>query len=117
MKYGKTENLFEYVMSEHLRLSGLYWCLTALDILGKLEESDKDLILSVIEEAKNEDGGYGAAKNHKSHILHTFCAIQVLVTLNRTDLVDVDSIVKFVKSLQQENGSFNGMPHGLFLVY
>lgn len=103
-------------MSEHLRLSGLYWCLTSLDIMGKADESDKDLIISVIEEAKNEDGGYGAAKNHKSHILHTLCAVQVLITLKRTDLIDVDSVVKFVKGLQQEDGSFNGMPQGLLFI-
>ncbi|KAE9550608.1 hypothetical protein FO519_006179 [Halicephalobus sp. NKZ332] len=110
LKYGKTDNLFEYVMSEHLRLSGLYWCLTALDLMNKADEADKDLMLNVIEEARNDDGGYGAAKNHASHILHTLCAVQVLVTLNKKELVDVDSIVKFVKNLQQEDGSFNGMP-------
>jgi geranylgeranyl transferase type-2 subunit beta len=108
LKYGKTDNLFEYIMSEHLRLSGLYWCITALDIMGKKDESDMELIFQVINEAKNDDGGYGAAKGHASHILHTLCAVQVLVTLDRMDLIDVESLVKFVKSLQQEDGSFHG---------
>uniref|UniRef100_A0A914QYQ0 Geranylgeranyl transferase type II subunit beta n=1 Tax=Panagrolaimus davidi TaxID=227884 RepID=A0A914QYQ0_9BILA len=108
LKYGKTDNLFEYIMSEHLRLSGLYWCITALDIMGKKGESDMELIFQVINEAKNDDGGYGAAKGHASHILHTLCAVQVLVTLDRMDLIDVESLVKFVKSLQQEDGSFHG---------
>jgi geranylgeranyl transferase type-2 subunit beta len=110
LKYGKTDNLFEYVMSEHLRVSGLYWCITALDIMEKMDESDKDLILQVVNEAKNGDGGYGAAKGHASHILHTLCAVQVLITLDLMDLIDVENVVKFVKSLQQEDGSFHGVP-------
>uniref|UniRef100_A0AC34QPA9 Geranylgeranyl transferase type-2 subunit beta n=2 Tax=Panagrolaimus sp. JU765 TaxID=591449 RepID=A0AC34QPA9_9BILA len=110
LKYGKTDNLFEYVMSEHLRLSGLYWCLTALDIMGDCDKADIDLIISVVQEAKNDDGGYGGAKNHESHVLHTLCAVQVLLTLNKTELIDVDGIVGFIKNLQQEDGSFNGMP-------
>lgn len=103
-------------MSEHLRLSGLYWCLTALDIINKLNDADKELIVTVIEEAKNEDGGYGAAKNHVSHVLHTLCAVQCLVTLDRTDLIDVNSVVGFIKNLQQEDGSFNGMLQGKNII-
>uniref|UniRef100_A0A7E4UTU2 Geranylgeranyl transferase type-2 subunit beta n=1 Tax=Panagrellus redivivus TaxID=6233 RepID=A0A7E4UTU2_PANRE len=109
LKYGKTENLYEYVMSEHLRISGLYWCLTSLDLLDKLESADMDLIIDVINGAKNPDGGYGASKGHVSHILHTLCAVQCLTTLKRQDLIDVDAVVGFVKGLQQADGSFYGL--------
>lgn len=35
--YGSKKNDFEYCMTEYLRLSGVYWGLTAMDVLGQLD--------------------------------------------------------------------------------
>lgn len=70
-------------MAEYLRMSGLYWCLASLDIIGAAKEAEIDFIIDFIKKNHNKDGGFSAAEKHDSHILHTLCAIQV-VLLNFT---------------------------------
>lgn len=71
--------LQEYIMSEYLRMSGLYWCVASLDVLDAIGEADHEFILHFIRTNQNADGGYAAADGHDSHILHTLCAIQVIL--------------------------------------
>lgn len=72
--------LQEYTMAEYLRMSGLYWCVASLDICGALELADKEFILNFVQENQNSDGGFAASQDHDSHILHTLCAIQVILS-------------------------------------
>ena len=37
----------EYMMTEHIRMSGIYWGLTAMDLLGHLEDMDADEVCVV----------------------------------------------------------------------
>uniref|UniRef100_A0A914CU48 Geranylgeranyl transferase type-2 subunit beta n=1 Tax=Acrobeloides nanus TaxID=290746 RepID=A0A914CU48_9BILA len=108
LKCGRDKQSYEYIMSEYLRMSGMYWCLAALDVMGKVDEADKEEILRIIKACQNEDGGIAAAEQHDSHILHTLCAVQVLTILNRLDIIDVDAVVNYTKGLQNEDGSFCG---------
>lgn len=86
----------------------MYWCVSALDTCNALNGQDLELVIKIVQEAKNADGGYGCAAGNDSHLLHTLCAIQVLKIINRMDLIDVDGVVKYVQSLQNEDGSFSG---------
>jgi geranylgeranyl transferase type-2 subunit beta len=86
----------------------MYWCVSALDICNSLGGQDLKRVVEIIEGAKNEDGGYACAAGNDSHLLQTLCAIQVLKIIDRMDLIDVDSVVKYVQSLQNEDGSFSG---------
>lgn len=111
VKSGRDTDSYEFIITEYLRVSGIYWCLASLDFCGRLEEqSEEDIqrIIKFIAESKNEDGGYGAAKGHDSQILHTLCAVQALIILKRTDLIDTESVIKFVAGLQNPDGSFRG---------
>ncbi|GMT04766.1 hypothetical protein PENTCL1PPCAC_26940, partial [Pristionchus entomophagus] len=36
----------EYIMQESLRVSGIYWCVSAMDLLGKLSLMDGEAIVS-----------------------------------------------------------------------
>lgn len=58
-------------------MSGLYWCLAALDVCGGTDLADKEFILTFVKNNQNLDGGFSASQKHDSHILHTLCAIQV----------------------------------------
>jgi hypothetical protein len=51
---------FEFTVSQHFRMSGVYWGLTALSLLGKnlSEEIDVDAISSWIMECQHENGGW-----------------------------------------------------------
>lgn len=42
LKYGKDKDDYDYVMSEFLRINGVYWVLTAVEIMGKGSELDRD---------------------------------------------------------------------------
>ena len=41
-KYGKDKEEYDYVMSEFLRINGIYWAITATDLMGEIEKLDKE---------------------------------------------------------------------------
>lgn len=49
---GRDKTSFEYIKSEYLRMSGIYWCLAALGVLGKkiigIEVGKLNLVFIVI---------------------------------------------------------------------
>ncbi|CAD5228988.1 unnamed protein product [Bursaphelenchus okinawaensis] len=111
VKSGANTEGYEYILTEYLRVSGIYWCVGSLDLANQLEKQDQkhiENIIKIITDSKNEDGGYGSAKGHDSQILHTLCALQVFIILKRLDLVDKNSVVSFIQNLQNEDGSFCG---------
>lgn len=56
-----------------------------------------------------EDGGYGPAPRHDSHILYTLSAVQIAFLLESLDKIDADSVSHYIMSLyNQSEGSFNG---------
>jgi geranylgeranyl transferase type-2 subunit beta len=102
---------FDYLVSQHLRMSGVYWGLTSLSLLGvdltKEEFSGTmvDWVMSCFDETT---GGFAGNTGHDAHILYTLSALQILALYNRLDDVPKEKIIQFVKSLQQSNGSFAG---------
>jgi len=99
---------FEYWVTEHLRLSGIYWGLTALDLMNSLHVMDKEVALSFLLKCQHENGGFGGNIDHDPHLLYTLSAIQVLALFDAFDRVDKEKIANFVASLQQPDGSFAG---------
>ena len=69
----------EYCTTEFLRLSGVYWGLVAMDLMGQLHRMDKEQVLEFVCACQSaEDGGFGPALHHDSHLLYTLSAIQVV---------------------------------------
>ena len=64
-------------MTEYLRMSGVYWGLTAMDLMGKIDKMNKEEIIEFVKSCQHEDGGFGASVNHDSSLLYTLSAIQV----------------------------------------
>lgn len=78
-EYGQDENHFEYGMTDYLRVSGMYWGLTALELMNAQPTQSKDLIVGYIKECQDaESGGISACVGHDPHILHTLSAVQVI---------------------------------------
>ena len=72
-------------MTEYLRLSGMYWGLTALDLMH--EDLNQPEVLTFVQECLYPCGGFGAHPGHDPHLLYTLSAIQVCKTheiLNHT---------------------------------
>ncbi len=101
---------FEHWVTEHLRMSGLYWGLCALDMLNALDElgDEKKKIIAMVQHCQHENGGFGGNIGHDPHLLYTLSAVQILAMLDALDKVNTDKIVSYVASLQQPDGSFSG---------
>eukprot|EP00038_Savillea_parva_P026670 m.55622 g.55622 ORF g.55622 m.55622 type:complete len:414 (+) comp7616_c0_seq4:72-1313(+) len=99
---------FEYVMSEYLRMSGLYWCLTALDLLHKKDEFQADEVVAWVERCRHPDGGFSASPDLDPHVLYTLSAVQVLVSLDRLTPEVAEGAANFMSSQQLPDGSFQG---------
>lgn len=97
-----------YCMTEHLLVSGMYWGLTALDLMGQLEKTNKEEVLEFIKKCQHDCGGISASVNHDPHMLYTLSAIQILCLYDSRDIIDVEKVVKYIKERQQPDGSFTG---------
>lgn len=64
-------------MSEYLRMSGVYWGLTVMDLMGQLHRMNKEEILVFIKSCQHECGGVSASIGHDPHLLYTLSAVQV----------------------------------------
>ncbi|XP_033210853.1 geranylgeranyl transferase type-2 subunit beta [Belonocnema kinseyi] len=108
LSYGMNKDDYTYCMTEHLRMSGMYWGLTALDLMGQLDRTNKEEVLEFIQKCQHDCGGIGASIDHDPHLLHTLSAVQILCTFDNLDVINVDKVVKYVKERQQPDGSFTG---------
>ncbi|CAL9734505.1 geranylgeranyl transferase type-2 subunit beta [Monosporozyma servazzii] len=110
---SKTETL-EYWLSEHLRLNGVYWGLTALCILDSKDTFKKQDVLDFVMSCwNNETGGFGPFPQHDAHLLATLSGLQILLTFDSIELITKDSqklpqILQFIRGNQLEDGSFQG---------
>lgn len=76
-------------MTEHLRLNGVYWGITALYLLNEPTALPRDATIDFVLTCQNADGGFGAAPGHDSHLLYTLSAVQILATVDA--LSDLES--------------------------
>ena len=73
---------YDYWLTEHLRLNGLYWGLTALHLLGKPDALPRAETIDFVLSCQHESGGFGAAPGHDAHMLSTVSAVQILATVD-----------------------------------
>ncbi|KAF9317815.1 hypothetical protein BG003_000281 [Podila horticola] len=102
------KNDLEYWLTEHLRVNGLYWGTTALHLLGHPEALDQDQIVEYLVNCQHDNGGFGGHIDHDPHILSTLSAVQVLITYDRLDAINVDRVVDYITSLHNPDGTFSG---------
>ncbi|KAE8347410.1 hypothetical protein BDV24DRAFT_146911 [Aspergillus arachidicola] len=105
----------EYWLTEHLRLNGVYWGLTALHLLGCPQALPREDTINFVLSCQRENGGFGAAPGHDAHMLYTVSAVQILVMLDAVDELEKrglggkQKVGSFIAGLQDEKtGSFMG---------
>ncbi|KAK3867146.1 hypothetical protein Pcinc_027369 [Petrolisthes cinctipes] len=109
LSYSKKKEDYEYTMTEHFRMSGMYWGITAMDILGQLDKMKPTDIIEFIRQCQDVcSGGFSPSVGHDTHILYTLSALQVLVLVEGLGEVDTEGVVRFVSGLQNPDGSFSG---------
>lgn len=124
---------YEGAVTEHLRMSGIYWSLTALSLLVPNDEVDKLMNVTGrhLEDSGNNErsqkqsivdwvfscydsssGGFGGNQNQDGHVLYTLSALQILALADALSDERLTSkkekIVQFITSCQQSDGSFAG---------
>lgn len=53
---NKEKDTFEFYVTEHLRMSGIYWAITALDILKKVDQMDTQKIVGFVLKCQHQNG-------------------------------------------------------------
>lgn len=76
---------FNYWLTEHLRLNGVYWGLTALHLLGRPDALPRADTIDFVLSCQHDNGGFGAAPGHDAHMLSTVSAVQILVMIDAVD--------------------------------
>ncbi|KAI1253353.1 hypothetical protein MGN70_005561 [Eutypa lata] len=105
---------YEYWLTEHLRLNGIYWGLTALHLLRHPDALPRDETIDFILSCQHDSGGFGAAPGHDAHMLYTVSAVQILALLDAFDELEKRGkgkarVGKFMADLQnRETGTFAG---------
>ena len=104
---------YEYWLSEHLRMNGIYWGVTALVTMDSLDRLPRTKVVDYVMSCWDEKyGGFGSFPGHDAHILLTLSALQLL-RIYDDDMPSLGAekrrrLVDFVTSLQLPNGSFQG---------
>jgi geranylgeranyl transferase type-2 subunit beta len=117
---------YEGALTEHLKMSGVYWSLTALHLLRPSDQVDQLLgattkrvapaahKLSILDWLFDcfdpKSGGFGGNVGHPAHLLYTLSALQILALADalQDDRLQRERITDFIVQLQQPNGSFTG---------
>mmetsp|Transcript_26600 Transcript_26600/g.103531 ORF Transcript_26600/g.103531 Transcript_26600/m.103531 type:complete len:174 (+) Transcript_26600:320-841(+) len=96
-------------MLEHRKISGVYWSLASLHMMDCLDDLPKEEIIEWVFKTYDKDsGGFGANEQLDPQLLSTLSAVQILAIYNELDRLDMEKVVEYIKSLQNEDGSFSG---------
>ncbi len=102
----------ESCMTEHMKMSGMYWGVGSVAILNQEEEKDgfmnREEIIRWILACEHEDGGFAGNIGHDRHLLYTLHALLILAMLNGLDRIQNEKCANYIASLQQSDGSFGG---------
>jgi hypothetical protein len=76
---------YDYWLTEHLRLNGVYWGLVALHLLGRPDALPRSETIDFVLSCQHDSGGFGAAPGHDAHMLYTVSAVQILAMVDAFD--------------------------------
>lgn len=111
---SKRRDELEYHLTEHLRVAGIYWGLTALHLMHKPDALPREELLEYVLSCLHDNGGFGAAPGHDPHILYTVYGVQIITMLEGYNELEQhlpdgqNKIANYVASLQQPSGTFAG---------
>ncbi|KIH90905.1 geranylgeranyl transferase type-2 subunit beta [Sporothrix brasiliensis 5110] len=105
---------YEYWLTEHLRLNGLYWGLASLFFMKRPDALPREETIAFVLSCQCENGGFAAAPGHDAHMLYTVSAVQILAMINALDELDNrgrgrEAVAQFIANLQNRStGTFQG---------
>ena len=99
---------YAFAISEHLRMSGVYWGISALYLVDGLSDMNGGMIVDFVMNCQHEGGGFGGNAGHDPHMLYTLSAVQILVLFDALDRLEPASVLRYIAEMQQPDGSFFG---------
>jgi geranylgeranyl transferase type-2 subunit beta len=104
----KTKDLdaIGFFTNDYLKMAALYWGISALNLIHKIDEYNKEDTIKFIQQCQQENGGFGGSIGHDSHMTSTHYAILILLQYDSLDSIKIDKVAEYVSSLQQDDGSF-----------
>jgi geranylgeranyl transferase type-2 subunit beta len=75
-------------------VSGVYWGLSALHLLGQADRLDRTSIVAWVLSCQHEGGGFGGSERHDAHLLYTLSALQILALYDELHRVDADAVAR-----------------------
>ena len=93
---SEDKDAIEYVLTDHLRLSGMYWGLTSLICSAASTSWTRTRLSTLRSGAAPDVGGYAPCVYHDAHVLYTLSAVQILALFDRMELIDRDAIASFL---------------------
>ncbi|KAH8073931.1 prenyltransferase [Aureococcus anophagefferens] len=105
---SKNTEAIEFVLTEYMRMSGVYWGLTAMALLGRdvHKEMDGDAVVAWVLRCQHPCGGFGGGEGHDPHLLYTLSAADFGAPRRRQ--MRRAKAAAYVAALQQGDGSFHG---------
>lgn len=87
----------------------LYWCLTALSILGHDLSSYRESTISTLKAAQNATGGFGGGNGQMSHLAPSYAGVLSLVSVGggAVGVVDRPAMLGWLWRLRNGDGSFS----------
>ena len=82
-------------MSDYLRMSGIYWSLTLLDLCGAKDSLDRDELIKFLKRNQHESGGFSPSDGHDPHLLYSLSALQVYNDFTCHNLFEIFSTFSF----------------------
>ena len=102
----KDKDAIGFYTNEHMKMAALYWGISALSLLSKLDKHNQENTLKFIQECFTQNGGFGGSIGHDPQMTSTHYAILILLQFNKLDIVDKHKVASFIRSLQNKDGSF-----------
>ena len=98
-----------FVAADASRPWFLYWCLSALTMLGEDVTSYRESIIETARSMQNETGGFGGGGGQLSHMATTYAVVLSLALVGGEEVyevVDRKAMWRWLGSLKQPDGGF-----------
>ena len=98
-----------FVAADASRPWFLYWCLSALTMLGEDVSSYRESIAATARSMQNESGGFGGGGQQLSHMATTYAVVLALALVGGDDVfevVDRKAMWRWLCTLKQPDGGF-----------
>ncbi|TFG27917.1 MAG: ATP-binding cassette domain-containing protein [Promethearchaeota archaeon] len=114
--FGPLREIFLSLLKTNIStVESTYWALSSLESLGALDQIDEEDLMHWIYSCQNADGGFSIILGFHSDTISTYFGLGIFKLLN-TDPISKLGPIEFLKTAQNDEGSFDPMP-ALSLIF